>query len=136
MDANTPARQIDDRDGMKHRLSAALRRRTTRVRAGSDPRKVSAIAIARWLRLKPGCKHETRRRRVRELIDELRQDGCPIAADFTGYWLAIEASDHREHQEFRRTMGLKHLVAAHEDQKSPATAEAGGQLRLFAIERS
>lgn len=136
MDANSNARQIDDREGMKHRLSAALRRRTTRVRAGSDPRKVSAIAIARWLRLKPGCKHETRRRRVRELIDELRQDGCPIAANFTGYWLATEVVDHQVHQEFRRTMGLAHLVAVNDDKQAPATKEAAGQLRLFAIERS
>jgi len=136
MDANTAVRTIEDRDAMKSRVATALRRRTTRARAGMDPRKVPAIAIARWLRLKPGCKHETRRRRVRELIDELRQDGCPIAADFTGYWLATEAADHQVHQEFRRTMGLAQLVAANDDKQAPATKEAAGQLRLFAIERS
>lgn len=126
------AQQPEDREALKRRLMAALQRRTTRNRTDGAPRKVTAIAIARWLRYHPQSKHETRRRRVRELVAEVRQEaGGAVAADFTGYWLATEPEDHAKFQEFMRRMGLAHLVVASRDKHAPETAESAGQLRLF-----
>jgi len=123
--------QLEDRDGLKRRLVDALQKRTTRLRDGDEPRKVSAIVIARWLGLAPQAKHETRRRAVRTLVSELRDEGCAISSHFSGYWLAVTPEDHELHQKFLRSMGLALLVTAAKDRHAPLTEEQAGQLQLF-----
>ena len=126
---------IDDRDQLKRRLADVLERRTTRLRAGDDPRPVRAAAIARYLGAWPGQKHETQRRRVRELVEELRRDGFAIAADGRGYWRATTPQDIEAHNRFLRRMGLEHLANASQMTRSPAADGAAGQSFLFDMSR-
>ncbi len=126
-------KQVDDFDGelVKQQIIAALERRRDAARAGVHPRPLPALVIARAFGVRAGGSDDSRKRGVRLLIDDLRSAGKPIVADFSGYWLAATAADHLVYQEFRRRMGLHHLVDASADAKSDAFADAAGQLALF-----
>lgn len=112
-------------------LVAALDRVRRRRRTGDLPRKVSAIALARFLSIRIGGSADSRKRGVRLLVRDLRAQGVPIAADLAGYWLAEESADHAAYQTFLRRRGLSHLAEAARDRRSPAAADASGQLALF-----
>ena len=109
---------------------AAFRRRHDQ-RTGDQPRKIRALVLARRFGIGRHSNDETRKRRVRELVDDLRRDGQPIVANRDGYWLATTPADHQVYQEFLRRMGLANLVTAASDKRSDAAAQASGQLLMF-----
>ncbi|MEM8781930.1 MAG: hypothetical protein AAGE65_03650 [Planctomycetota bacterium] len=113
-------------DATKRRLMEALRRRSSRDRP------IVAAPAARWLGL-PGRSTETRRRRFRELVAEMRTEGAPIASRGTGYYLATEVQDFETTERFLRRMGLGQLATAAGIRRSHARAVAAGQLDLSQI---
>lgn len=57
--------------------------------------------------------------------------GVPACSLFAGYWLGTEPDDFARCEQFRRRLGLAHLVGAVDSTRSDAAAGAGGQLALF-----
>lgn len=114
----------------RSRVVIALQDRADRRSGtGGGRLKITARALARWLRI-PG-KTETQRRRVRELVADLRAAGVPIVADGGGYWLAEDHRDHEDYREFLRRMGLSHLATAAQDRRR---RESVGQMTMFEVE--
>ena len=74
--------------------------------------------------------HETRRRRVREAIEEAREDGVRICANGDGYWLARSAAEWRDYLESRKSGARFEFVRA--GRMAAAATEAGsGQMLLI-----
>lgn len=96
---------------------------------------IPAIRLANRFDLFVDAKRETRRRRVRELVDALRAADHPIVANLNGIWWAAEHREHLDYQERRRRNALTQLAAAKRDRTSPPAVEAAdtaaGQGRLF-----
>jgi len=118
----------------KRRVLAVLQIRRESARQGQTPRLMPAAAIGRWLRLWPRQSRESVRRRVRELIEQLRHDGHQVVADSSpngGYYLADTAADLVGYAQERRGHGLHHLAAASSVRHSFELADATGQLALF-----
>jgi len=106
------------------------RRRSRRLPGGPIPWWPAAdIAdrVGRWA----GRSRETQRRRVRELIDDLRTDHPAIIASGQGYALAIDIQELAEYQDRRRRQGLTDLAAAGQVKGSVPFADATGQGALF-----
>lgn len=108
----------------------ARRRRYAR----QSPRPLSARRLATLAGVAPTSGAETRKRRVRELIEDLRRGGVPIVAveGGAGYWIAETPDDHALYQEALRNTGVARLVKAHADRRSGVRSDTAGQLGLFA----
>lgn len=105
-------------------------RRAADSRAGRPPRPVPALVIAHALRLAPDGKRETRRRRAREIVEQARNEGAPIASGPNGYWPAEEVQDLDATQRFLRRLGVGVLATASRLLRSPAAAAIRGQRSL------
>ena len=118
----------------KRDVLAVLQIRRKSARLGRTPKLMPAAAIGRWLGLWPRQSRESIRRRVRELIEQLRHDGHQVVADSSpngGYYLADSAADLVGYAQERRGHGLHHLAAASAVRHSFDLADATGQLALF-----
>ena len=114
----------------KRRLLSFLERRHFRHLGSDRPRTISAWPLAKALHLRPEQTKESRRRRVRELVEEARREGAPIASGGDGYHLATEVEDFAQTESFLRSMGLGRLVSAAGIRRSAGRSAADGQLRL------
>ncbi len=101
-------------------------------------RPVPAIELAEAARV-AGESHESKRRRVRELITELRDDGSRICAGHRadggegcelGYWLARDDGEWRQYTEARRSRAKFEFVAVRK-MRTAACEERTGQGKLF-----
>ena len=109
---------------------AELKARAARRRAGDPSVKISAIQVARLLDIKPNAKHETRRRRVRELMKALFAEGVAVLSSNEGYFLPATDTDWSEAQRYARMNGLDQVVRSHELLNSQQRAEEAGQMSL------
>ena len=109
---------------IKRQLLRFLERRHLRFLRDGRPRKINAWALACVLRLRPDQARESRRRRVRELVDEARGEHAPIASDGEGYWLATEWEDYEATERYLRGMGLAQLATAAGIRRMPAKRAA------------
>lgn len=121
-----------DQDEIKRRIVAALQRRRDRRRPGELPRPLPAIAIARAFGIRPRGSRDSRKRGVRLLVEQMRADGLPVLPSGGGYYLGTEPADYKAAAEFARRSGLSDLALAATIKHHPETAEASGQLGLFA----
>jgi biotin operon repressor len=130
-DGNTRARRhARYSDALKQRTMRYLQLRYDRFKDQEKIRPVSAIVLARALKHWPGMKRETQRRRVRELVDEMRREGAPIASGAGGYSIAREVDDFERTEAFLRRHGLATLATNARLKQTAARARAGGQLRF------
>lgn len=127
--AKSPRNLADD--DVDAAVLAALERRRDRARTGELPRPVRALALARWCGVRPNGSDDSRKRGVRLIIDRLRAAGCDVVSNFHGYRLATSSTDHAEYQQFRRRMGLAHLVDVSADRRSDGAAALAGQLPIW-----
>ncbi|MEM6392354.1 MAG: hypothetical protein AAF797_06235 [Planctomycetota bacterium] len=116
-------------DEIKHRLVSLLDRRASRFRDRGG-RAVTSIALARALKFYRKANRETRRRRIRELVQEMRGEGYPVASYSRGYWMASEVADVAQTVGFLRQQGLGNLATAGRLKRAAHAAGIGGQLRL------
>ena len=112
-------------DELKRRLVELFERRRHRA-----CRPITAIVIAKALGIYPDKSRETRRRRVRELVDELRREGAAIASHARGYWPAETVDDFERHRSFMRRHGLAVLATAARMRDTVAYQRAIGQQLL------
>lgn len=130
-DGRKPAKRIVRfPDELKQRMMRLLQLRYDRNAADVDQRPISAAVLARALRHWPGAKRETHRRRVRELVDEMRREGAPIASWGRGYSIAREVEDFRKTEAFLRRHGIATLATNARLKQTAARARATGQLRF------
>ena len=116
-------------DELKRRAMQLLDRRASRFLERGD-RAVRSILLARALGIHPKAKRETRKRRVRELVQEMRGEGYPVASYGSGYWAATEVQDVGQTVAFLRRQGLGNLATASRLKRAAVAAGIGGQLRL------
>lgn len=119
-----------DRDEARRRVLMLLEERRRR-RFGEPPRPISARRLAWAAGVAPRSGVETRRRRVRELIDDLRREGVPVVAQPTGYHLAETIEDMLGYEQVLHRLGVAMLLKARAARRSQARADAAGQLGLF-----
>lgn len=106
---------------------------TSRLRESAEP--VSAAALAETAQI-PG-QHETKRRRIREIVDDLRVGGMRICAGYDpatreeGYWLARNDVEWQRYQECRRRNN-RFLFARLGQIHRAANEARSGQQTLFA----
>jgi hypothetical protein len=105
--------------------------RRARARTPGNRNEVSARVIADALDL-PGDTTESRRRRARELVDVMVENGYPIAASNAGYYAAITATDFEDYKQFLERQGLGHLAKRRDFDAQVARFEADGQQVMFA----
>lgn len=75
--------------------------------------------------------HESKRRKVRALVKELRDEGIMIVANIdNGYWLTDEAAIWRDYNEGNKIDALKILTETNKRKKM--LADKNGQGLLFA----
>ncbi len=117
-------------DELKARLIRLLELRYDRSAEDAEQRPIPAAVLARALKHWPGAKRETQRRRVRELVQEAREEGAPIASWGRGYSIAREVEDFAKTEAFLRTHGIATLATNAKLKKTAAHARATGQLRL------
>lgn len=117
-------------DSLKKRLLSLLERRHFRALKTDNRRPITAMHLAHALKFRPANVREVRRRRVRELVEECRLDGAPIASGPGGYWLATEVDDFDRTETFLRRMGLAELTTAANIRRSAARSAAAGQLTI------
>lgn len=121
-----------EREQAARALVAALERRRRR-RTGDRPHQVNALALARFLDIRPHGSADSRKRGVRELVRYLRsQEGVPIVATGAGYYIAEEPGDLVQYRQFLQRMGLGHLAESARAVQTVAADAIGGQMRLFA----
>lgn len=113
------------------RLVALLQAEASHRPTGDEPRSLPAGRIADRLALFPDQSHESRRRRVRELVNAARLAGHPIVSNGHGTWWAATAAELDDYRDWRRKFGLADLVAASRATTTPAAAELRGQSSLF-----
>lgn len=121
-----------DRDEARNLILTYLEVRRRRY-VGQAPRPVPARVLARVGRVAPQSGIETRKRRVRELIEDLRNEGVPVAAveGAAGYWIAETAEDHARYEAALHFHGSIRFLKARADRRSRARADTAGQLGLF-----
>ncbi|MEM9414961.1 MAG: hypothetical protein AAGA29_05715 [Planctomycetota bacterium] len=117
-------------DETKRRLVHLLDLRRRRSAHRDEAKPVPAIYLANALNLKLQQSRESRRRRIRELVDEARREGAAIASDRRGYWAAETVEDYQAHLGFMRRMGLGVLASAARAKRSAGFARAQGQMIL------
>ncbi len=120
-----------DRNESRRIILMALEQRRRR-RPDDGPRPISARRLARAAGVAPRSSVETQRRRVRELIDDLKAEGVAVVARPTGYHLAETIGDMLAHEQALDRLGVSKLIAARVARRSQARADAAGQLALFA----
>jgi len=121
----------DNIDEQADRLIAVLNRRCRR-RAGDDPRPVSALALARWLGIRPGGSDDSRKRGLRSLITYVRTErDVPIVSCNAGYYLAESVGDYDQYERFLARSGIQQLSHARQVGRSTHRAVAGGQMLMF-----
>ncbi len=126
-------RQARYPDELKVRLLHLLELRYDRSAADVDQRPIPAAVLGRALRHWPDAKRETRRRRVRELVQEMREEGAPIASWGRGYSIAREVEDFAKTEAFLRRHGIATLATNARLKKTAAADRAIGQLRMPAF---
>ena len=90
---------------------------------------VTAASLA--VRLGLGGNRESRRRQVREIVRQLRDDGVRIVATLqSGYWLTEDDEIWRLWNE-QKMVDAKRVLAESNKRKKEATATAQGQGLLF-----
>jgi len=112
-------------DELKRRLVELFERRRHRA-----CKPITAVVIAKALGMYQDKSRETRRRRVRELVDELRREGAAIASHSRGYWPAETVADFERHRAFMRRHGLAVLATAARMKDTLAYQRAVGQQLL------
>lgn len=115
---------------VKVRAMRFFERRHFRHLTRGTRREISAWPLALALPLRPEQAKESRRRRVRELVEEMRAEGAPIASGKHGYHLATEVDDFDRTENFLRRMGLGRLVTAADIRRTAARSAAAGQLTI------
>jgi len=97
----------------------------TLLKAADEP--MTAVRIARTLNLDGG--HETQRRRVREIIQELRDRGHWIIATLQeGYWLTEDAEMWKDWCDKKMIDGKRIIGEASRRKKTAADAKGQGLL--------
>ena len=128
----TQGRDGWDRDGARSRILTFLESRRRRY-ADQRPKLASARVLARVGRVAPRSSIETRKRRVRELIEELRDEGVPIAAveGGLGYWIAETVEDHARYEAALERHGVSRFLKARANRHCQARADTAGQLAMI-----
>jgi len=122
-----------DRTDLQDKVLSALEKRRSARRTGDQPRKVSAIVLARAFGIRPDARtDDSRKRGVRNVIDAMRKQGHEICSDFKGYWLAVTPDDWATYHDFLNRQGLSRLALEARSKRSPAAAECTGQMAMFA----
>lgn len=119
-------------DEHKARAIEVLTRRRRR-RTGDRPRPINDYMLG-VLAGVPGKMRETIRRRSRELRRVLEAEGLPIVCIKTskgGAYLAEDATDHAMYRQATEAEGKRRLARAARLKRSPAAADAAGQLAMF-----
>lgn len=104
-------------------------RRIRCIRLGRE-RPMKAITLANALGYWPDANHETKRRRVRELVQEMRGQGAPIGSCGGGYYAVETVEDLQVSIAFLRRIGLAPLATTSRLKATAAAARSVGQLRL------
>ena len=81
--------------------------------------------------IRPTGSDDSRKKGARNLVRGMRNKGVPIVSNLRGYWLAVETADFADYNHLLRRMGLSHLASASRSNRSPARAEAAGQMAMF-----
>lgn len=115
---------------LKRRCMLLLQLRHDRFREDPDAQVIKAALLGRALGHWPGVQRETLRRRVRELVNEMRRDGAPIASGGGGYWIAKTVQDFNKTESFLRAHGIAELATNARIKQTAARSRAAGQLRL------
>ncbi|MEM6260765.1 MAG: hypothetical protein AAGI37_21160 [Planctomycetota bacterium] len=123
-------RKVRYPDELKKRCMLLLQLRHDRFRNKPEDQVIKSATLARALKHWPGMKRETHRRRVRELVNEMRHEGAPIASGGGGYWIAKTVDDFQQTESFLRRHSLAELVTNAKIKQSAAAARAVGQLRF------
>ena len=123
-------RHVNYPDALKVRLIRLLELRYDRNVSDVDERPISAAVLARALKHWPGQKREAQRRRVRELVQEAREEGAPIASWSRGYSIAREVEDFQKTEDFLRRHGIATLATNARLKRTAAHDRAHGQTRL------
>lgn len=110
---------------------ACLERRRQRRRTGELPKPIPAMVIARWAGIRPMGSDDSKKRGVRNVIDEARRQGHTVLANFKGYYLPSEAADIARYRDFRKSMGLAHLVEVKAVPQRPEAIDIAGQMTFF-----
>jgi hypothetical protein len=109
---------------------------TERLRNATEP--VSAAGLAEAAQI-PG-QHETKRRRIREIVEDLRVSGERICAGYDpatkedGYWMARSDKEWHLYQECRRRNN-RFLFARVAQMHRAANERQSGQQTLFETRR-
>jgi len=121
-------------DEHKRRAIEALTRRRRR-RTAELPRPINDYVLGVIAGV-PGTKRETIRRRSRELRRVLEAEGLPIVCIKTstgGAYLADDAADHAMYRQVLEREAKRQLARAARLKRSPAVADAAGQLAMFEL---
>lgn len=109
-------------------LARARRRRT-----GDLPRLINDFRLGRLAGV-PGKSRESIRRRARELRRDLEAGGLPIVCVSScngGAYLAEDARDHTMYRAALEREAKRQLARAARLSRTPAAADAAGQLSMF-----
>lgn len=117
-------------DELKQRCMRLLQLRYDRYQHQDEIRPITAAVLGRALRHWPDVARETLRRRVRELVDEMRREGAPIASGGGGYSIAQTVEDFAATEAFLRRHGIATLATNARLKQTSAKDRAVGQLRL------
>lgn len=119
------------RHELARRLMVILAARHRRRGPEGTPRPARAIAIARWLDIRPNGNRESRRRGVRQVVNYMRDElSLPVLTEGDGYYLGSEMADFIRAECFERRSGLQRLANASQLRSSAGADDAAGQYQL------
>jgi len=99
-----------------------------RIELDAD-RPIPAIKLANWVGVRVGSHDESKRKGVRNVIEQLRLQGWRICADGEGYWIARDDAEWHAYQEARKTQAK--FTFARVSQMKKAANEASSQQALL-----
>ena len=107
-----------------------LKARAAKRRAGEVPVYISSIQMANRLGVFPAHKHESRKRRIRELMQALFADGVYVLSSPKGYYLPASDADWAQAENYAKANGLGQVKRSHELRTNQQRAEDAGQMSL------
>lgn len=111
-----------------------------RKREGDTPRPINAFDLGRYVGVPAGHsdndyqRREYIRRRVRELIADLRVDSWPIIGVNAGYYLADEVEDFAAYKQHVEARAKRQLARINKLKQSQGLADMSGQLSMFPMQ--
>lgn len=97
---------------------------------GSEPITAADLAVMCGVGFGVGGNRETQRRRIRALVERMREHGYRICAGNEGYWSARDDREWHAYQDARRKGSLFEFVRIAK-MKTAANEKRSGQGRMF-----